>query len=608
MELENVIEKKVDKHLDRFVDKKVGDRISSLKGLGKLIDEEDDDVELHEGDADFEDAPTELDKTNLAKLSPDEATKLINKEDVTDIFIDIGEKYFERGEVVSYTIIDNPTKAQLGTEYHPFSYDELKAKYGGGHFKVIARHKGKYIRTDVKYLAGPKKDFNAKEEKASVQAVTSPAIDMELIINKLTETSEKNAMALMKTQEEARKREMELQREIRETQAKTESTNNAMLERVLLAQQNQKNSSVELLTALAPILAPILPKLLAPKEVKNDSIEVMMKVQEMNMKMMEKMNESNQKIFETLQKQIEKIADGKSNKNNDSGMSPFEVMKMVKEAESEGFEKMRMIRELAKEEADERASMRGDRDSDDEPSKKGSAVDTLISTLTPMLATKMLGGGGATPTFNNPAPQIARNPQVVPSRSSLSKTSVEPVKRTTVNATGTVRTEVQANPARKETRTNQKSETGSGFGSINPVRPPSVLDTLKTLPEPEVKVSAPIISIEAENPKISVVETPKEVIVSPEERQANVEYIKGIVFPIVISNSMNENATIQNISDLCIVDLENCGLELSVIVRDFDDVAISAIISELPEVYHEMIKDLHHEIIQKLKNRIGQNN
>lgn len=605
MELENVVERKVDKHLDRFVDKKVGERINSLKGLKDLIDEEDDDVELHEGDADFEDVQTELDKTNLAKLSPDEATKLINKEDVTDIFIDIGEKYFERGEVVSYTIIDNPTKAQLGTEYHPFSYDELKAKYGGGHFKVIARHKGKYIRTDVKYLAGPKKDFNAKEEKVATQTMNNPALDMELIINKLTESSEKNAMALMKTQEEARKREMELQREIRETQSKTESTNNALLERVLLAQQNQKNGSVELLTALAPILAPILPKLLAPKEVKNDSIEVMMKVQEMNMKMMEKMNESNQKMFETLQKQIEKIADGKSNKNNDGGMSPFEVMKMVKEAESEGFEKMRMIRELAKEEADERASMRGDRDSDDEPAKKGSAVDTLISTLTPMLATKMLGGGGATPTFTPPAPQIARNPQVIPSRSSLSKSSIEPVKRATVNATGTIRTEVQANPARKETRVNSQSEAGSGFGSINPVRPPSVLDTLKSLPEPEVKVSAPEVKLEAEAPVLMEAVTSNEVIVSPEEREANVEFIKGIVFPIVIANSMNENATIQNISDLCINDLENCGLELSVIVRDFDDVAISAIISELPEVYHEMIKDLHHEIIQKLKNRIG---
>lgn len=607
MQLENVIEKKVDKHLDRFVDKKVGDRISSLKGLGKLIDEEDDDVELHEGDADYEDVQTELDKVNIAKMSPDEVTALINKEDVADIFIDVGEAYSNRGEVVSYTIMDTPSKAQLGTELHPFSYDELKAKYGGGHFKIIARYKGKYIKTEQKYLAGARKDFNAKDDRSSNQVSSNPAIDMELIINKLTETSEKNAMALMKTQEEARKREMELQREIRETQAKTESVNNALLERVLLAQQNQKNGSVELLTALAPILAPILPKILAPKEVKNDSIEVMMKVQEMNMKMMEKMNESNQKMFETLQKQIEKIADGKSSKNNDGGMSPFEVMKMVKEAESEGFEKMRMIRELAKEEADERASMRGDRDSDDEPSKKGSAVDTLISTLTPMLASKMIGGG-ATPTFNNPAPQIARNPQVIPSRSSLSKTSIEPVKRATVNATGTVRTEVQANPARKETRTNQKSEAGSGFGSINPVRPPSVLDTLKTLPEPEVKVSEPIVSVEAKNPTLPEAVAVKEVIVSPEEREANIEFIKGIVFPVVIANSMNENATIQNISDICVNDLENCGLEFSVIVRDFDDVAISAIISELPEVYHEMIKDLHHEIIQKLKNRIGQNN
>lgn len=604
MQLESVaekVEKKVDRHLDRFVDKKIGERVKKLNSIGSFLDEEeDDDVEIHEGDKDYEDHQTELDKVNLAKVSVDEATSAINKEDVADIFIDIGESYMAKGEVVSYTVIDNSTKAQLGTEYHPFSYDELKAKYGGGHFKIIARHKGKYIRTDVKYLAGAKKNFNA-EEKVEKAVQPQNSVDVDSIINKMSELTEKNAMALMRTQEEARKREMELQKEMRETISKSEQSNTTLIEKVLLAQSNQKNGLAEALTAIAPYLVPVLPKLLAPKETKNDSVDMMMKIQEMNMKMMEKMNESNQKMFETLQKQIEKIADKKSDSKD--GMSAFEMMKMMKDAESEGFEKMKMIRELAKEEAEERAYLRGERD-DDEPKEKASAVDTLITTLTPMLAGKMLGGG-AQPSFTPPSrPVIAKNPQVLPSNN-LQRGSVSGVQRNANTPSGVKGTTIQATPKREEARVSPQGKTGSGISSINPVKAPSVFDTLKTLPEPEVKVEAPKVQ-EATAQEISIQEVSNHAVnVSSEEREANIEMVKGIVFPIIIAKSMDESATISGVSDECVEALLNSGLQASDIVRDFDEVAISAIINELPDSYHEMIKDLHNAIIQKLKNRIG---
>lgn len=581
MELESVTEKAVDRQLSKLIDKKAIERINSLKNIDNFTDDEED-YEIHQGDADFDEVETELDKVNLAKLSPDEATKVINREDVSDIFIDIGNAYMDRGEVVSYTIIDNPTKAQLGTEYHPFSYDDLKMKYGGGHFKVVARHKGKYIKTEQKYIAGPKKDFNAHEEKQNNSA-QAPSLDFQAIVEQMTTISEKNSQALLKTQEESRRREMELQKEIRESQIKSEQSNIALLERVLLSQQNQKNSSAELISALAPILAPLLPKILAPKE-KDNSVDVMMKVQELNMKMIEKMNESNQKMFETLQKQIEKISDTKSSSSTD-GMNPFEVMKMIKDAESDGFEKFRMIKEMAKEEAEERAYNRGERDDTEE--KKGSAVDTLITTLTPMLATKMMGGGGPA-TFNNPPVSTARNPQVITNRSSLSRQNIQTVQGTRNNAPRSQGNAVQANPTRKETGASQKSETGSEFSSISAVRPPSIFDELKSLPIPDKK----------EELKSNV------IAVSPDERFSNIEKVKGIVFPIVIANSMDENATISKVSDLCVDGLLNSELKLSDILRDFDEMAISDIIRELPENYHEMLKDLHNDITSKLKTRI----
>lgn len=617
MDAENIIEDRV----RRGLKKKVGAEVDrSLKSFGLLMNDEDEDeiTEVNDGDMDFDDQETEVDKKDFSKITPDEATKLINAQDVADVFIDVGEEFMKKGEVVSYTIYDNPTKMQLGTEYHPFSYDDLQKKYGGGHFKVVARFKGKYIKTEVRYLAGPKKrhdvieDMNAKAEKID----NSGNANLTEIVSKITEISEKNAMSLANAinesksreavlQEQARERELKIQteakereekiiKEMRERMERESQTQLLMLEKILTS-NNNKPSLADSLAPFAPIFATVLPKILEKDDSKKEMLDIMMKLQENNLKTVEKMQEANNKMFESLQKSIEKIAEGGSKKNSAPEINPFEMMKMLKDAESEGYEKFRLIREMAKEEAEERASLRGERDDDEGGGKSDSAIDTVIKSLAPMVAGKMLGGG--TPQLP-PQPTVNRvvaNPQVISKpeqnmntqhRGSVRNENIKRHGATTIRTQGT---QVSPTTARAETKTVTPNKEGSSTHSFRTVRQPSVLDAIASLPEPEVKVE-PV------------------KVVSVEEKSANVEAVSSIVFPIVMANFATDGASVNTTSDQCVDAIINSGLSLSDVVRDFDDTAISGIIETLPNEFHEMIKELHNDIVQKLKNRIGQTN
>src|SRR5690606_5136868 len=95
---------------------------------------------------------------------------------------------------------------------------------------------------------------------------------------------------------------------------------------------------------------------------------------------------------------LEKITDQISqiqHTETDKGLDPFKVLEMVKEAEKSGFEKMKMLKELAKEEAGNGKV------------KEESMSQTLLKALAPVLA----GAMTAPPrqeTVITPAPTVHR--------------------------------------------------------------------------------------------------------------------------------------------------------------------------------------------------------
>lgn len=594
MELEPIVEKRttatVKNHINKVIESKARKTVDDLLNsstYNEVNAEEDNffsDEELEEVSLDSFDNE-HRGRTKGKALSEDEILKKIEEKDKFDIFVDVGDHWQEKGQVVRYQIDKN--NRMLTRVDHPFSWEEVQKKFGAGNYKVIAKLpalNNQYLRSQSKIIASapdesPEYLIKTLAEKKAEPQNNNGMNTMEL----LTVLEKKSELAELRAEEARREAEERIAKaEIRAREEAKErlEAQEKMFERMM----SQKSGGGDVIEKLTPLLTIVLPAILK-KETPKDNSEVLFKVQEMNMKMIENMQKTNEKMFSSLQESIKAMGDAINNKKDTGDFDAFKIMKMMKDSETEGFEKYRLMNELAKERAEELAELRGG--SGDDEGKKDSTVDTLIKSFAPAIA-QMVAGGGMVAPQPTMIPSVAKKPVVV--AQATNRSSVSQPRRG--NQEGAIRNTV----SQTKTSTNESLHKNGQTG--DQLSPKAVLEA------PKAKTPNSFLSGDIDE-TVGGEDLATTSNVSMQKDSANIERIYGIIFPIAITSYTSGSATMSETCITCVNELEKEGVELSSVIRDFDDETLSAILSSVPEEFQPMIKDLQHGIISEIKTRIG---
>ena len=609
MNLEPLISARAQKTMASEINKEV-DKVAkeSVKKLftrpvkSDEVDGDDDDFDFSDSDfdvsnyndSDDEDEATghELSTTidQADQDEPEEVRKIlksIEEKDSFDIFVDIGDYWQKKGQIVRYQI--NKSNKMLTKVDHPCSWEEIQAKFGGGHYKIIAKLpalNNRYLKSEARVLENAPVTLNGLPVSSRLEA-KSEAKDG-LSMSELIATLERKT-----EQAEARAERLRLEADERIARAEEKARREAkerLEEQRMMFDKLTENKGSGVLAELTPLLGIILPKLLEKKE--DNTMEMMMKIQEMNQKSIENMQKANERMFTSIQDTIKAMTEQKSSKKDSSDFDALTVMKMIEDAKNAGFEQFKMLEELAEEKAAAREELRGG----NEPSgQKDSTIDTLIKSLAPVAAQALMSqqGGVVAPTPVRQPVQVlpSQQPRGVVSQTSSSNRSVGQ----RVNAERANGVKVQTTQERKTQPNNPNSKEGLGSSERNlliaPQAPKSFLNA-----DIDEAVNVAQASSTPPNPPTQTLQ--KDMV--------NVERIYGVILPIAVTAYTSEGASIAQAAEDSISELTNQGIELTSVIRDFDDETVSAILTSVPdEQIQTLIKGLHNEIIARIKTRIG---
>lgn len=639
VQIEPLVHKQLGKEVNRIAQEQVRDIFKN----GKMIKTKSDKFEFDEDEDDsfIEDEQLDLSKaeleapTGMKEEDMDKILSEIEAKEAFDLFTEIGDAWLTKGQVVRYDI--NKGGKLLTKKDHPYSWEQLQKDFGGGTYKVMARlpaNGNKYLKSQNKQIldspeASPEyliknlmEKTKASEEKHNNQ---NSGINMMEVLETVRKANEASLSQAAQMRRESAEMADKARQEAKEEARSTIELFEKMMERNKPVQATQP----DLLIQLTPLLTAILPKLLEKKEAppvvdnSKQTFDMMMKIQQMNVDMMKEQNEATREMFKNMSEQIREIAKEK-NKATTPDRDPMEFYLQLKDAEDRGFEKYQMLNELAKERAEEREEMRGEKESSGE---KDSTVDTLIKGLLPVLAGKMAGGGQvqAPPQVARPAAPRVAPPQVVSNpRRSVSPSNPNGLGNRT-HQSGDSRSTIQANPSRANEVNGKASEAGvqpskKPLAIAHEVSAPSINDFLSSGDEPLFQASS-IPTHEVEMEKVEKVMSTmdgmsaeagaesrrpiNEEITACLKDQANANRILELVVPIAIDGYMSESETIESIAEKSIAELEDKGINLATVSRDFDEETLLSIIGSLPDDLQQTVKDLRNVIFTKITERIG---
>jgi len=575
------------------------------------LDEDDAQVFNHGHNDNYDDENSQDFSVSAADPATQKILKEIEEKEKRDIFIDQGEKWMALGQIVRYDISKN--NRLLVKKDHPFSWEEIQASYGKGHYKVNARLKetGRYLTSQTKLIDDSPAEMTGRNLTGSKEVQTTnndkslSNADLILMLeekNKQLENQRRESEA--RVEEKLLKYKEELRLEAKEKMEREERFLEKYSARAEVAPKPV--DLVEQLTKLAPVITVLAP--FFKKEKDNSMVELIKTMNENNQKAIERSEANTKELLATITKALEG-----ANKKSTGDFDALKVMEMIKKAEDDGFQKWRDLDELAEEKAAARAEARGDSDSDS-PKEKDSLSEILLKGLLPALPAIMAGRqGGVAPQI--PAPQVmAPAPRQIVAR----PTVIPPVRPNPVQQRGSVsQTHVQ-NPARNTGIKNQATEarisqtnnqeTQKGMGNTQPnntgtnVVPAKKSFLNSTTDEAEMSQASLTPPENNASPIIASVETSTR-FEGDEKDPANLKRITDIVFPIAVNEFSNPDASLDNTSNKIIDELVLSGIDLTTVLRDFDDESLNVILMELPNDFHELVKGLHNEIITKILAR-----
>jgi hypothetical protein len=311
------------------------------------------------------------------ELTEDEIENLANQDDSFDIFIDVGEKLYKEGDRVLYTVRKDGAFL-AGSIKHPFSWDQIHRKYGGGTYQVNARSSraGKFVKSESRFLADIAVD---DDDRPREEMRSSSGSAVELLA--LLQQSKKEDM------EEARRREERIERDRKEERERLERENKERME----AQKSEQSSTMQLMMQMmqqsnAQTTA-LLTALVGGKK-EDVSIE---------------------KVLTLMDTRMEKMIERIVPKEKKSDLSYKDLL----DAEDRGYKKAMDMHSLADKKAEDLADLReaGGAQKDNSESTVVKVIENLMPAVQGLMAARM-----AMPTAS---PQAPLHPGVNPHRPAL---------------------------------------------------------------------------------------------------------------------------------------------------------------------------------------------
>lgn len=288
-------------------------------------------------------------------MTPEQILSALD-EDEFDIFVDVGDAFTKAGDRITYTI-KRDGEFLAGSIKHPFSWDQVQAKYGGGTYQVTARStkKGGYIKTESRNVAPPA-ETPAEHRDENMKPPTNSTTDLLLLLQNMKKEE----------REEAREREDRIEQQRREDQQRKDQE---AKERV----EEMKNSSNQTMTMMMQMMK-------SQSEQTNALLTALMggKKEEMG--------------IEKILALVEKV----SGKKGAGEMTVAEQIRIAADAEERGRKSTLEMLRMADKRAEEIADMRERGGTSKE--EGSSAIERVIEAVTPLAQGFMAAKMGAAPS------------------------------------------------------------------------------------------------------------------------------------------------------------------------------------------------------------------
>lgn len=311
-------------------------------------------------------------------------TQMRDPTEIEDIFTDIGESRYAKGNVLMYEIYRNGQLIE--TVEHPYSWEQvlkdLAPLHGGGRYRVSAKDpdlRYKYVKHQQKILGNPKR----KPETG--QVAQTPPTSQVVHETPPTDISEL-AVKLMDMNRQVMRESLQMAKE---------------------SQPTHTDSSSEMVKAVLGTLGQLVAAKTAPQADNSDKTALLL----------EKVTNTFERALDKVLGQVEKLADKvnelqKAPKSDAFGAK--EIMQMMQEARDDGYERHKELIAEAREHAEEIAERRGGGSEESEPK---AAWEKALEIGANALARAQAMSQAAAPRIPRRNPMIANQPQSVPSES-----------------------------------------------------------------------------------------------------------------------------------------------------------------------------------------------
>lgn len=325
----------------------------------------------HDDDMDY--SEDELAERDQEDGPPEEETvkqliERVSREDEWDIFEDLGDALFMKGDKVKYSIKRNGE--HIAMVEHPYSYEQLQEQFGGGSFQIICRSslQKKFIKSQSRMIAAPIKKLEVKSE-APPEKKESSELSILALMQQMQEKSE--------LERKREKEEAKIEAREREEKLKAEANTTTML--MMKMMEQQQAAQQQFMTTLVTMMSG---KREEPREDKRMD-----------------------KMFDLL---LTSLLD---KKGKGESIDPIELMKLTQEAEEKGYRRAQEIREIAEEQAEILAARNSGKE-EGEPEEKESVTQTLLKSMAPLFATAMMPGAAPRQMPQQAVKRVAVNPHL----------------------------------------------------------------------------------------------------------------------------------------------------------------------------------------------------
>jgi len=483
--------------------------------------------------------------------------KIANEAEAAESFdiFSLGQTYVTHGHTVAYTIKKNG-KVHAHKE-HPYSWKDLQEELGAGTYKVTLRLpeiNNKYVKTQSLTVTDIPVSKKANNEDSNVRATyiqppqnNTPDFD-----------------SLMERMERQRKEERE---QSKQDAREREELMLKMTETIYKKDENKTDVATVitgLISALSPLLVPILTREKTDSSVSTQTL--MLEMQKMNMEnqkqqltttmeLLKAQQEQTRSMFEGLKDTIASIADDRDTGND--GADTMSLMKEIREAEDRGFEKYKLLHDLADEKAREKSGT---------PAKEESTTDVLLKSAIPMLGMMFSQGKAQQAQVTapyTPAPAVVHAPEP---RRSLHTAPTPTVSR------------------------GQDAQR---------IRSPQI----KTSGQPKgFRTAIPSVSHGEDTRKNTVMNNPlvaDKNLGTIDHGGALTSKIKDIVIPVIVDAFSNNETDRKKVVERCIAELNLNHVPLQAIGKSFNTTHLDEIIAEfsLPVEFAQTLRELHYELL-----------